>query len=169
MEDLIKTFHIDWHLLVAQSINFLIVLLVLAFFALKPLTKMMREREERIAQSIKDAEIIDERLKEIADDREKEIGKGRAEAQKILVNTEKEMETLRAEKKAEIKKELDKLLLVAKNQVKEEKRKMMKEIKEELGEILELALHKVTAEAIDEKTHKKLIEKAIEDLKSHEK
>ena len=38
MEGLVETFHLDIKLLVAQSINFLVVLAVLYFFALKPLS-----------------------------------------------------------------------------------------------------------------------------------
>ena len=55
MDSLISTFHIDWHLIVAQAVNFAIVFAVLYWFALKPLGKLMEERKETIEKGLADA------------------------------------------------------------------------------------------------------------------
>ena len=55
MDSLITTFHIDWKIIIAQVINFLIVFLVLYFFAIKPLKKMMAERADKISKGLTDA------------------------------------------------------------------------------------------------------------------
>ena len=55
MDSFITTFHIDWKILIAQGINFAIVLLLLYFFALKPLKKVMSERTTVIEKGIADA------------------------------------------------------------------------------------------------------------------
>ena len=52
MDSLITTFHIDWKIVIAQVINFGIVFAVLYFFALKPLSKLMKEREDIISKAI---------------------------------------------------------------------------------------------------------------------
>ena len=62
MEELIQTFHIDWKLLIAQLINFAIVLFVLWKFAIKPLSKTMDKRTNDIEKSIDDAKKIEENL-----------------------------------------------------------------------------------------------------------
>ena len=41
MDELVKTFHIDWKLIIAQTVNFTIVLGVLWYFAFKPLMKVI--------------------------------------------------------------------------------------------------------------------------------
>ena len=55
MDSLISTFHIDWHLIVAQLVNFAVVILVLWRFALKPLGKLMDERGQTIAGGLENA------------------------------------------------------------------------------------------------------------------
>ena len=55
MDSIISTFHIDWKIIIAQAVNFAIVLAVLYFFALKPLNKLMAERAEKIAKRVNDA------------------------------------------------------------------------------------------------------------------
>ncbi len=56
MESIITDFHVDLYALVAQLVNFSIVVAVLYFFAFKPIVKMMTERSDKIAQGLKDAE-----------------------------------------------------------------------------------------------------------------
>lgn len=56
MESIITDFHVDWYALLAQLVNFSIVVAVLYFFAFKPIVKMMVERSDKIAQGLKDAE-----------------------------------------------------------------------------------------------------------------
>ena len=65
MESIISTFHIDWKIIIAQVINFAIVFVVLYIFALKPLSKLMKERSEKIAKGIDDAKTNAKLLDEI--------------------------------------------------------------------------------------------------------
>ena len=92
MDDLIKTFHIDWRLLTAQIINFAIVVAVLGFFAVKPLIKLMKERQEKIARGVEDANLAQQNLKEAAVLKEKEIAGGRVQASAIISQAEKDAE-----------------------------------------------------------------------------
>src|SRR3989344_3670592 len=55
MESIISTFHIDWKIIIAQAVNFGVVFIVLYIFALKPLSKLMAERSEKIAKGVDDA------------------------------------------------------------------------------------------------------------------
>ena len=55
MDSIISTFHIDWKIIIAQMINFGVVFVVLYIFALKPLSKLMTERGEKIETGISDA------------------------------------------------------------------------------------------------------------------
>ncbi|NQT49296.1 F0F1 ATP synthase subunit B [Candidatus Kuenenbacteria bacterium] len=168
MDDLIKTFFIDWRLLIAQVINFTIVIVVLGVFALKPLVKLMKEREEKISKGITDAEKIEEKIKQIEVEKEQEIKKGRQEAQTIIVKAEKQGDEVRIEKTAKAQKEVEKVIADARAQIRSERTLMVKDVKDELGGLISLALDKIVSGSIDEKQHKKLIEKAIADLKGAE-
>ncbi len=56
MNELIAQFHIDWRLLVAQLVNFVIVLIALNYLIWKPLRRMMYERTTEIETGLKTAE-----------------------------------------------------------------------------------------------------------------
>ena len=56
MESIITDFHVDWRLLLAQLVNFSVVVAILYYFVFKPVISKMTERSDRIAQGLKDAE-----------------------------------------------------------------------------------------------------------------
>ena len=165
MDELIKTFHIDWHLLVAQGVNFLIVLTVLYFFAVKPVMKIMRERTRLIEESIKNAEIIETNLKKSEEERQAEVNKGRREAQTIIVTAEKQAEVLHKEKLEKTRVETDKVVQSAKATISQERDQMIKSVKGELADLVVLVSEKVTAKSINDKLQKQLIDEAIEDVR----
>jgi F-type H+-transporting ATPase subunit b len=62
MSALLATFGIDWHLLLAQSINFIVLVIALTYFLYKPVLKMVRERERVVAKGVDDAREAAEQL-----------------------------------------------------------------------------------------------------------
>src|SRR3989338_5331717 len=84
MESIISTFHLNTGLLVAQVINFAVVVLVLWYFAFRPLNKKMTERQTEI----KDILFLDKKTKtdlELANkERESILKEARVEAKKIM-------------------------------------------------------------------------------------
>jgi len=72
MQQILNQFGVQPVLLVAQIVNFLIVLYLLRRFALKPLLGVLKDRQATIADSIRNAEKAQEALDK-ATEREKEI------------------------------------------------------------------------------------------------
>lgn len=83
MEEIIKAFGIDQRLIIIQIVNFAILATALGYFLYKPVLKLLREREEKIAQGLKDAELAS-KAKSEAD----------AEKQVVLSNAHKEAEAV---------------------------------------------------------------------------
>lgn len=164
MDDLIKMFHIDWKLLTAQMINFVIVIGALGIFALKPLVKLMKEREEKIENGVKNAEEMEDKLKEVEKLKQAEIKNGRKEGQDLIHKAEKDAESVRQEKLQKTISEIEKMAKDARGRIREERDEMIKEAKDELGGLIAKALKKVTNEVVDEKTHVELIDTAINEL-----
>src|ERR1035437_937357 len=97
MDSIISTFHIDWKIIIAQMVNFAVVFVVLYIFALKPLSKLMAERAEKIKGGIDDAKKSDELLKKVTED----YNENNIKLRKISIDAQKELqkdlEKLRAE------------------------------------------------------------------------
>jgi len=165
MEELIKTFHIDWKLMIAQLINFAIVLFVLWRFALKPLLKVMNKRSSEIEKSLENAKKVDEKLREADKLKEERILEARKESQLILEKTSKEAEAIQQEKLVETKNEMEKIASRTKAELAAEKQKMFEEAKGKIGDLVIAASGKIIEKELDEKTDRKLIEETIKQVK----
>lgn len=62
MSALLSTFGIDWRLLTAQAVNFVVLAFALTWLLYKPVLKMVRERERVVARGVEDAERASEKL-----------------------------------------------------------------------------------------------------------
>ena len=161
MNELITTFHIDWKLIVAQLVNFAIILFVLKKFAYGPVMKLMNDRAKKIEKGLHDAEAAGKKLTEIEKEEKDILQQARAEAQKIAEKSENQ-----AVKNAEniialAEEQRKKMLQEAKEQLEVEKKKIVSEAKAEVGALIVQAAEKIIDEKMDSKRDKELIEKAI--------
>lgn len=143
MESLITTFHIDWKILIAQIINFAVVLLVLYLFALKPLKKLMEEREEKIKKGVTDANDNAELVEKTRQEYANVINNARAEANDLFKQGKKEAEAKKAEIIAGAQKEVDLMIAAGKKTLETEKSKIIEEAKKEIIELTVKATEKV--------------------------
>ncbi|MBU0998843.1 F0F1 ATP synthase subunit B [Patescibacteria group bacterium] len=143
MESIISTFHIDWKIIVAQAINFVIVFVILYLYALKPLSKLMKERGEKIAKGIDDAktnaEILDKSRKEYEDI----LVKARAEANVVFQIGVKEAENKKNEMLEKAKGEVGTMIEAGKKTLETEKVKMVEEAKTEIVSLAMQATEKL--------------------------
>lgn len=159
MESLVSTFHIDLQLLIAQAVNFGIVLAVLYFFALKPLVNIMNERSEKIAKSLEEADAVSTRLKEAETEKEEIVSAAKKQASIIV-----EEAVLRGEEKREAvltraKEEIGQLINSEKAKIQTEKAETLKEIKADVAELVILTVEKVLNEKMNSERDQELIKK----------
>jgi F-type H+-transporting ATPase subunit b len=160
MDSLINTFHIDWKIIIAQAINFGVVFLVLYLFALKPLKKLMSDRQQRIENGLTDAKanalLIEKTRKEYDDI----IKKARAEANNIFEEGKREALANKADMLSKADHEVDSMILNGKKILDSEKIKMVEEAKTEIVSLVVKATEKLlesnTDESYDEKAFKRI-------------
>ena len=143
MDSIISTFHIDWKIIIAQAINFGVVFVVLYIFALKPLSKLMAERSEKIAKGIDDAKVNAELLQKSRAEYENMLKKARAEADKIFQDGKKEADNKKILMLEETKDEVAILIENGKKTLEGEKIKMVEEAKNEIVNLAMLATRKL--------------------------
>ncbi len=164
MEGIISTFHLDWKLIIAQLVNFAIVVGVLWYFAFKPLAKTMSQRTDKIEKSLKDAAEIETRLKAIQKEREDQIITAKKEAEKILNQIRDLAEKQRQETVQRTKEEVAKTVELAKTQIASEKEKMIGEVKTEVVELISQAAGKILEKVTDKKIDKAIIENTLKEI-----
>ena len=163
MDSLIETFHLDVKAIIAQLVNFAIVFSVLWFFALKPLTKMMRERTGKIEKGLLDAKKNEEKLIALEEDRKKVIADAKKQGLAVLEEASKKAEQERQEAIEKTKKEVAGIIQKGKEQLVSEKTKVVSETKAEIGNLIVAATDKLLGEALTKEMDEKLTHKIIKE------
>lgn len=162
MEELIKTFHIDIKLILAQLVNFAIVLFVLKRFAYGPVLKMMEERSEKIEKGIENAENAGKKLTEIVEKEKAVLVEARKQAQEIITKAELMAVKSKDEIVVEAKAQAEKILSDSAKKIEQEKDQMMQEVKGQIAELVISATGKIVDMKIDGEKDKELINKALQ-------
>ena len=156
---------VDWRLLIAQIINFLILLAILYKFVYRKLLSTLEDRRLKIEKGVEDAKKAGAELKSIVEEKEKTLIIAKQEAQKILDETKKIAESEKQKIIIEAKKEKEKIIKETQEELIKEKGKMIELAKDELGELVILATKKTLEKIIDDKKDKQIIEETVKKLK----
>lgn len=136
MEGLMSIFHIDWKLMIAQLINFVLVFLALYFLVVKPLKKITENRTKEITEGLLNSKKNKEILENTKKDYEEVILKAKNEANIILNDTKKEAEKTKFEIIENTKKEVEKMIENGKISLENEKTKMINEAKKDVVSLI---------------------------------
>lgn len=165
MDELIRTFHIDASLLIAQVVNFLIVFVVLYFVAVKPLRKAVNKRQELISQGLSDATHNATLLEETKAHYDQALLEARKEAQQIIEQAKKSATFESAKIIKEAEDHSRRIAVGSKVLLDHEKEKMLKSAKAELAEIVINATEKVLEGTITKSIDASLVDKALREIK----
>jgi len=165
MGEVISTFHVDVRLLIAQAVNFAIVFIVLYYFGIRPLMKILIERSKKIENSLKNTSRIEKELKATESNREEIMRQARQEASALLTEVEHKGEGRKKEMMTKAKEEIEKIVSKTKEDLEIEKKIMLKHVKEEAGELIVSAMEKVLSKKMTGEDDKKVIEAAIKEIK----
>lgn len=163
--ELLQNLGIDWRLLIAQLINFVILLAVLYKFLYKPVLKLLHDRSARIEEGLKNADNAEAKLKEASAAYEGKVLEARGEAQKIMETAKKEGEKIKAEVVAAAQKESEKIVASGRSRLNAEKEKMMREAEDELADLVEHATEHVLGQVVTPEIDKQLVEQAVKKVR----
>ena len=152
---------IDWKLLLAQVVNFVVVLLVLKRCAHQPMLKLLDERTAKIEKGLVDAESASRKLSEMEMKEKAVLADARTEAKRILAETDEAAAKRDAAKMTETEARVKKLLEESENKIAEDRKKMLEEAKRELAGTVLMAVEKVLSEKMDSAKEKELIERNL--------
>lgn len=159
MDSFIETFHIDWKIIIAQSINFIIVLFVLYYLIVKPLKKLMKERSESIAGGVHDAKANALLLANTKKEYDAIVASARTEANVIFQEGKREAEVKKAEMMENAKKEVDNMIASGKKVLLSEKAKIIEEAKQEIVSLVVLSTEKLLESHPDAKSEEEAMDK----------
>jgi F-type H+-transporting ATPase subunit b len=134
--ELLAKLGIDWTLLVAQLINFTILMVLLTYFVYKPILRLLDDRRERVRKSMEDAKKIENQKREIDQFRVEQLRKVDEECGKFLETAKTQAEAVKKEILAGAEKEAAQVLSKAREQVGEERERLLQETQETLASVI---------------------------------
>lgn len=162
MDLLLAKLGIDWKLLLAQLVNFLIVFFVLKKFAYKPILSILDKRTAKIEKGLEDAKEAGKRLEEITEKEKAVLAQAKKEAQQIIKASEEQAKANAISIVLEARNQNEKLTLSAKKQIEQEKERMILEIKKEISDLVIEATEKIIEQKLDREKDAELIKRSLE-------
>ncbi len=151
-------------LLIAQIINFLILLWILNRFLYKPILRLFKERSSKIEDGIKTAENLKKQAAEAEQKHKEYLEEAKKEAHRIIEQATK----LGDEEKKKIieiaNEEARRIVDRTMQEIATEKQNIMADIKKEVGEMVVELSTSMIKKKLDEKSQRALIEEAIKEV-----
>lgn len=162
--EILHNFGIQPTLLIAQIVNFLIILFVLKKFFYKPIIKVLEDRKKRIEESLANADLIEQRLTETDEKITQILEEARNKAQEIITNARSESERIMEQAQNESKKTLEETLLAAKEQIETERQAMEKKLEKETLSLVERVVRRLLTRNLNQRERQDLTSRSIRDI-----
>ena len=154
----------DPGLFIWTIVTFLVLLALLAKFAWRPLLQALESRQERIRNSLEDAERARQELERLQQESAKIMQQARIEAESIVTQTRADAERLREELKQKAKDEADNVLRNAQQQIQLQTRQAIQQIRHEVADIAVLLASKLLERNIAKEDNARLIDDTLKQI-----
>jgi len=162
--ELLHKLGIDWRLLIAQLVNFLILFVLLKKLLYKPVLDLLEQRRVRIAEGLRDAERSSARLASIEIERKQVLEQAEGERRHVLEAAALESEQLHRQRLQAAASEAEALIVRAKEEAERLRQELLAEVRREVGDLVLRITRKVTREKLSKAVHAELVDSAIEEL-----
>lgn len=154
--------NIDWLTLIAQIINFLILVFLLKHFLYDRVVKAMDEREERITSRFDEAEKEKNEAKKMRRDYEDKLGQIGDKRQEILSGAHEEAETRKKEMIREARYEVDKMKRSWQDALEKERDNLIKDIRRNTGQQIYAVARRALSDLSDQELEKQMLDVFID-------
>jgi F-type H+-transporting ATPase subunit b len=152
---------VDKWLLLAQGVNFIVLLLVLTRFVYRPFIRHLDERAARIEGGLTHAREAEERLKAAASEQAAVLRAAAVEAKGIVADAAKRAKEYEAAEVKAVETRIEKMLADGETRLSEEKAKLIREAKSEVEAMVVSLTESVLRTKLDAKADAELIQKII--------
>ena len=153
---------INLPLLVVFIINFIVLFFLLKIFLYKPVLKMLDERAKRTKEGMELAETTKKEYEQARVEVQKQIDRGRQEAQALIAQALQTGERLKGESREEAAKQAQAIIDRTRVELESERDKIIENLRKEFVDIAISAAGKVIKETLDKEKHRKLIEETLQ-------
>jgi F-type H+-transporting ATPase subunit b len=147
--------------LIAQLINFGLLIFLLRAVAYKPILRILDERAERVRQSLAEAERVREESRQRQEDLNRSRREALQQAQEIVTRANQAAERIHREALAEAKRAADDFLERSRAEIQRERQQAVSEIRAQMADLAIAAASRVVRRSLNQPEHYRIIEEAL--------
>lgn len=158
---IIENFGISPTLLVAQFINFILVILILKKFAFGPIQAMLEQRKNRIAEGEEKLKRIEKQLAESEATTAATLEKANEDAKRLIEEAKESATAITEQKTQEAIASAQSIVAKAKEAAQSEQEQMVTELKRDFGRLVTLTTANVTGKVLNDDDKTRINEEAL--------
>lgn len=162
--DILKDFGIQPTLLLAQIVNFLIILFLLKKFFYKPITRVLEDRKKRIEESLKNADLIEEKLAKTQEQSAQIIKDAQNNAQELIREAKKHAQEIVDTASKQAKASMEESVKNAQSMIEAEKQKAIEAVKEDTIHITAAVIKKVLGKSMSTSARDAMTKEAAKEM-----
>jgi F-type H+-transporting ATPase subunit b len=162
IEQIARTFGVDWPHLVAQIVSFLIVCALLYRFAYRRVLAMLEERRRLIAEGLANAERIKAELARTEEQRRQVIGEASTQASKLIEEARTAATRILQEETQKATAAAEQIVADAWKQTAQDHARMLADLKREVGRLVVQTTAAVAGKVLTAEDQRRLAEDTVE-------
>jgi F-type H+-transporting ATPase subunit b len=151
---------------IVELVAFLLMLAILGRYVYPEIVKVAEARQRAIAEQLKEAEQARAEAEKRLTEAQERLNDARKTAQGVLEAATKSGEQLRQELKQKAEEEARRIAESARKEIEAERDRAIQSVRNEVADMVVLATEKVIGESLDDTRHRRLIERAVEEVAS---
>lgn len=166
MGEILQSIGLSPQVVLLQIISFVVLYLVLKKFLFEPIGTLIESRNREVSDRLANAERDEKAMEAVRTEYERRIAEIETEARDRIQQAITEAQRIADGIKDDARQQAEEIRERGVRQIEHEKEKAIKEIQDQVVDIAVDAAEHVVGEACDEGTHRKLIQRFLEDAKS---
>jgi F-type H+-transporting ATPase subunit b len=147
--------------LIAQVVNFFVLLVILRLVAYKPILRMLDERKQKIAEGLNAAEIARAEAASAQANIQAQLDVARKEGQEIVANAQNIATRIQADAREQSTKDREASLERARSEIQMERDRAIADLRGEFADITVKAAEKVINQSLDRQAHQRVIDETL--------
>ena len=164
IQQIARTFGVDWPHLIAQIISFSIVCVLLYLFAYKPVLRMLAQRRQLIAQGLANSEQIKAELAKTESQRQEVIARANTEADHLVEEARTAAARLREHEMQKAIAAAEQIMDKAREAAASDRTRMLAQLKKEVGRLVVQTTAAITGKVLTTDDQRRLAEETAREL-----
>jgi F-type H+-transporting ATPase subunit b len=147
--------------LLAQIVNFIVLLVVLRLVLYKPILRMLDERKKRISEGLNAAEIARAEAAQAQANIEAQLDQARREGQEVVANAQQIATRIQADAREQASRERDTAIERARAEIALERDRAIADLRGEFADLTVSAAERVINQSLDRQAHTRVIDEVL--------